>query len=169
MTTSTQTASTRSKQKTTATNAPDAIALLKADHRAVEELFEKFENSRRADQKAKIAQDICNELTVHAGIEEKDFYPAAQQALEDDKDLVDEARVEHASLKWLIAQIEQEAPDSELFDAKVKVLKEYVAHHVKEEEKEMFPKLRKTDLDLDELGATLQAAKQELQRRLKAN
>jgi hemerythrin superfamily protein len=161
MTTSAQTASTRSKQKTS-TNATDAVALLKADHRAVEELFEKFENSRRADQKAKIAQDICNELTVHATIEEKDFYPAAQEALEDDKDLVDEARVEHASLKWLIAQIEQEAPESELFDAKVKVLKEYVAHHVKEEEKEMFPKLKKTELDLKALGARLAASKEQL-------
>lgn len=162
MTTSAQTSSTRSKQKATAQAAPDAVALLKADHRTVEELFEKFENAKRPDQKAKIALDICTELTIHATIEEKDFYPAAQEVLKDDKDLVDEAHVEHASLKWLIAQIEQEAPDSELFDAKVTVLKEYVAHHVKEEEKEMFPKLKKTELDLKALGAQLAASKAEL-------
>lgn len=166
MTTSAQTASTRSKQKTSTTAAPDAIALLKADHRTVDELFEKFENSKRADQKAKIAQDICDELTVHATIEEKDFYPAAQEVLGEEKDLVDEARVEHASLKWLIAQIEAESPDSELWEAKVIVLKEYVQHHVKEEEKEMFPKLKKTELDLKALGAQLAASKAELKKKM---
>ena len=166
MTTSAQTASTRSKQKTGAAATQDAIALLKADHRTVEELFEKFENSRRADQKARIAQEICNELTVHAAIEEQDFYPAAQEVLGEEKDLVDEARVEHASLKWLIAQIEAEGPDSELFDAKVKVLQEYVQHHVKEEEKEMFPKLKKTELDMKALGAQLAASKTELKKEL---
>jgi hemerythrin superfamily protein len=168
MTTSAQTASNRSKQKTTATAAPDAVALLKADHRAVEELFEKFESARRADQKAKIVQEICNELTVHAAIEERDFYPAAQEVLKDEKDLVDEARVEHASLKWLIAQLEQETPDTELYEAKVMVLKEYVQHHVKEEEKEMFPKVKKTELDLKALGAQLAASKQELKQEVKA-
>jgi hemerythrin superfamily protein len=165
MTTSTtQTASTRTKQKTGTAAAPDAIALLKADHRTVDELFAKFENAKRADQKAKIAQDICDELTVHATIEEKDFYPAAQEVLGEEHDLVDEAKVEHASLKWLIAQIEAESPDSELWEAKVIVLKEYVQHHVKEEEKEMFPKLKKTELDLKALGAQLAASKAALKK-----
>lgn len=166
MTTSAQTASSKAKQKPTAAAAPDAIALLKADHRAVEELFAKFESTKRADQKAKIVQDICTELTIHATIEEKDFYPAAQEVLKDDKDLIDEAEVEHASLKWLIAQLEAEAPDSELYDAKVTVLKEYVSHHVKEEEKEMFPKLKKTELDLKALGAQLAASKAELKKEM---
>lgn len=166
MTTSAQTASTRSKQKTGATAAPDAIALLKADHRTVEELFEKFENAKRSDQKVRLAQEICDELTVHAAVEEQDFYPAAQEVLSGDKDLIDEAKVEHASLKWLIAQIEAESPDSELWESKVIVLKEYVEHHVKEEEKEMFPKLKKTELDLKALGAQLAASKAEFKKEL---
>jgi hemerythrin-like domain-containing protein len=107
-------------------------------------------------------QQICEELTVHAQLEEQAFYPEAQKALGDERDLVDEARVEHASLKWLIAQLENEGPDSELYGARVTVLKEYVQHHVREEEKEMFPKLRKTELDLDRLGQTLFEVKQQL-------
>ena len=168
---SSQNSETTQKTRTSAhSRSQNAIALLKNDHRTVEDLFEEYEHARRADRKQTIVQQICEELTVHAQLEEQAFYPAAQKALgSEDRDLVDEARVEHNSLKWLIAQLEQEAPDSELYAAKVTVLKEYVQHHVKEEEKEMFPKLRKTDLDLDELGQTLLATKQQLQQQSKTH
>lgn len=167
--TTAQTASTRSRTKAAtgaaASRNPDAVALLKADHRAVEELFAKFESAKRSDQKARIVQQICNELTVHAQIEEQDFYPVVQEALKE-KDLVDEARVEHASLKWLIAQLEAGSLSDPLYEAKVTVLKEYVQHHVKEEEKEMFPKVKKTDLDLKALGAQMASSKVQLKKKL---
>lgn len=147
----------------------NAIALLKGDHRTVEDLFEEYEHARRADRKQAIVQQICEELTVHAQLEEQAFYPAAQKALgEKDSDLVEEAKVEHSSLKWLIEQIEGESSDSELYAAKVTVLKEYVQHHVGEEEKEMFPKLRRTDLDLDALGKVLMETKAQLQKKILA-
>lgn len=164
----TQGTSTRT-EKSPATS-QDALSLLKADHRAVSELFEDYEKARKAERKQSLVEKICEELTVHAELEEKAFYPAVQAALpEDDRDLVAEARVEHASLKWLIAQLQQEAPDSELYAAKVTVLQEYVDHHVKEEEKSMFPKVRKTEIDLDELGQTLAATKQELLAKVQAH
>jgi len=154
----------------TGVRAQNAIALLKSDHRTVEELFEEYEHARRTDRKAAIVQQICEELTVHAQLEEKSFYPVAQKALgEEGTDLIEEARVEHNSLKWLIAQLEEQPFGSELYGAKVTVLKEYVQHHVKEEEKELFPKLRKTDLDLDELGRILLETKQKLQQQLQAH
>lgn len=140
---------------------PDAIALLKADHAAVTQLFEQFENARSDSQKLKLAQNICRELTVHTTIEEELFYPVAREATED-ADLLDEAEVEHASAKDLIAQIEEGGPNDELWDAKVKVLGEYIRHHVKEEEGELFPEVRKTDVDLRELATRLSARKQEL-------
>jgi hemerythrin superfamily protein len=141
--------------------ANDAIALLKADHKEVAEMLEKFETARST--KGKLAQQICRALTMHAQIEEEIFYPAAREALGDEgKDLLDEARVEHSSLKELVGQIEGLGPDDDLFDAHVKVLGEYVKHHVKEEEGEMFPKLRKSDMDLVEVGAQLVGRKKEL-------
>jgi hemerythrin superfamily protein len=171
--TTTQTSNTRSKSKSsgteTATRSMDALALLKADHRKVEELFSEFEGARRADQKARIVKQICLELTVHAALEEQEFYPVAREALDDDEDLVDEANVEHASLKWLIAQLEGATPDTELYAAKVTVLKEYVQHHVKEEEKEMFPKLKKTELDLKALGEKMAETKVELMKSTQAH
>lgn len=153
-------------QKGSRARSTNAIALLKNDHRTVEELFDEYEHARRSDRKKAIVLQICEELTVHAQLEEQAFYPEAQKALGDEGDLVEEARVEHASLKWLIAQLESEDSGSETYAAKVTVLKEYVQHHVGEEEKEMFPKLRKTDLDLDELGKTLIEAKAALQANL---
>lgn len=162
--------SKKSTAAKTSVRAPkDAVALLKADHRKVEELFAEYESASRSEKKSRIATQICEELTVHAEIEEKGFYPPARAALGDGADLVDEAAVEHASLKWLIAQIESEDPGNGLYDAKVKVLKEYVSHHVKEEETEMFPKLRKTDLDLVELGEELKMLKQQLLKKLTAH
>ena len=145
----------------------DAIALLKADHKEVSDMFTKFETARTT--KEKLAQQICTALTVHAQIEEEIFYPAARDALGDDgKGLLDEAKVEHNSLKELISHVEGSSPEEDLFDANIKVLGEYVKHHVKEEEGELFPKLRKSDMDLKEVGERLSARKKELMSRMKA-
>ncbi len=140
----------------------DAIALLRADHKEVSDLFEEFEKTKSATKKKDIVSKICIALTVHAQIEEEIFYPAFKLALKD-KELVPEAAVEHATLKSLIAQIEGVEPDSEMYDAKVKVLAEYVKHHVKEEQNEMFPKAKESSkLDLIELGVQLLQRKGEL-------
>jgi hemerythrin superfamily protein len=145
----------------------DALALLKADHKEVSEMFEKFENARST--KEKLAHQICQALTVHAQIEEEIFYPAAREALgEDGKDLLDEAKVEHNSLKMLISEIEDSSLGDDLFDARVKVLGEYVKHHVKEEEGEIFPKLRKSEMDIKGIGEELAARKKELMSKMKA-
>lgn len=159
--TTAQTSSTKSEKTQTASL--DALTLLKRDHRVVEDLFDEYEKARKSERKQALVGQICLELTIHAELEEKAFYPPVQEALaESDRDLVAEARVEHASLKWLIAQIQKESSDSEQWAAKVKVLREYVDHHVKEEEKSMFPKVRKTDLDLAELGETMAQTKEQL-------
>ncbi|MFD2365641.1 hemerythrin domain-containing protein [Pseudoduganella sp. GCM10020061] len=146
------------------TNKTDATKLLEQDHREVEDLFKKFEDltDRAKVSKKKIADQICNELTVHTQIEEEIFYPAVRESGDDFEDMVDEAVVEHASAKDLIAQIESMDPDEDLYDAKVKVLQEMIEHHVEEEEKEMFPKVRKLGLDLDEIGRQMQARKEQL-------
>jgi hemerythrin superfamily protein len=138
----------------------DAVALLKQDHRTVEALFEEFAKADDEEQSA-IAQRVCQLLTVHATIEEELLYPAAKQALEDEEaaELVNEAEIEHGSAKELIAKIEGMSSDDEHFKATVKVLGEYIKHHVKEEENELFPQLKKTELDLKELGAQLSERK----------
>jgi hemerythrin superfamily protein len=138
----------------------DAIKLLKQDHREVERLVQDFEKAR-SPRKAEIADQICQMLTVHATIEEEIFYPAAREALKDE-DLVEEAEVEHQSAKDLIAQIQGSTPDDDKFEARVKVLGEYVKHHVREEEKEMFPQLQKRKIDLQALGEQLMQRKQQL-------
>jgi hemerythrin-like domain-containing protein len=140
----------------------DAISLLKADHALVDDLFKKFEESRDDSKKLAIAQRICMELKIHTTIEEEIFYPATREVLPKQGDLLDEAEVEHASAKSLISEIESGKPGDELWDAKVTVLSEYIKHHVKEEHTEMFPKVRKTKLDLKALGAQLQTKKDEL-------
>jgi hemerythrin superfamily protein len=163
------TTSTQSRKSTStrssAARTPDALKLLTQDHKEVKALFKDYEKLVKAEadenQKQDLAEQICQMLTVHAQIEEELLYPAAYEALEEG-DLVDEAQVEHASAKDLIQQILGMEPSDELYDAKVTVLGEYIEHHVKEEEKEMFPKLRKTELDLKELGASMQARKSEL-------
>ncbi len=134
----------------------DAIALLKQDHRTVEALFDEFEDAEEQEQ-SQLAERICNMLTVHAQIEEEILYPAAKEAFadEEEEDLVHEAAVEHQSAKDLIAKIEGMTPDDEQFKATVKVLSEYIKHHVKEEEGELFPALKKTELDLKEMGSQL--------------
>jgi len=139
----------------------DAIGLLKADHEAVSEMFAEYEKARSASSKKMLVAEICAALTVHAQIEEEVFYPAVKSALKD-KLLVPEATVEHAGVKDLIAQLEGVEPNGEMYDAKVKVLSEYVKHHVKEEQNEMFPKAKASSLDLAELGARMAARKDEL-------
>jgi hemerythrin superfamily protein len=153
-------ATTRKKPSASA-KAPDAIALLRADHKNVSALFAQYEKSRSAGRKKSIVAQICTELTVHTQIEEEIFYPAVKAALKD-KELVPEATVEHASVKSLIEQVEGKEPDGEMFDAKIKVMSEFVKHHVKEEQNEMFPKAKKTKLDMNELGARMAARKDEL-------
>jgi hypothetical protein len=141
----------------------DAIALLKADHRKVDELFESFEKAGSVSPKQKLAHEICTELKVHTMIEEELFYPAFRGKIEDDTR--DEAYVEHDGAKVLINDIEAGSPEDDFYDAKVKVLSEEIKHHVKEEEmpsEGMFAQCRKTDVDLVALGETMWARKQEL-------
>jgi hemerythrin superfamily protein len=147
----------------------DAIALLKADHRKVEELFAKFESAKGEGKKEALAQEICRELSIHAKIEEDVFYPACEGAVEED--LLKEAYVEHDGAKVLIAEIEAGGPGDEFYEAKVKVLSEMIEHHVEEEEKRvegMFSQARKAGLDLDELGARMAAEKKQLMADYKA-
>jgi hemerythrin superfamily protein len=150
-----------SSRSGTTSASTDAIALLKADHKRVSDLYEQYEKTRSAARKRTIVDSICLELTVHAQVEEEIFYPAVKAALKD-KELVPEAQVEHATLKELIAQVKDKEPDGELFDARIKVMSEYTKHHVKEEQNEMFPKVRKTRLDLKALGEQIAARKEEL-------
>ena len=138
----------------------DAIALLKADHRKVEALFEKFEKAKDTKTKKSLATEICTELSVHATIEEEIFYPACKEAVEED--LSNEAYVEHDGAKVLIAELTGSGPENEFYDAKMKVLSEQIKHHVKEEETELFPEAEDSDMDLDAIGAELAARKAEL-------
>ncbi len=141
----------------------DAIALLKADHREVEKLFGQFEKAKAADRKRAIVGKICDALTVHAKIEEEIFYPQARDALSrKGDDLLDEAEVEHEGIKRLVAELKDADPGVDLYDARVTVLSEYVKHHVKEEEGDLFPKVRKSDLDTEKVGAELAARKEVL-------
>jgi len=146
----------------------DAVALLKADHRKVEELFEKFESARGGKQK--IAEQICMELMIHATIEEEIFYPACTGKVED-ANLVQEAYVEHDSAKVLISEILAGGPDDAFYDAKVKVLSEMIKHHVKEEEKRsegLFAEAKEAGLDMDALGEQMGARKEELMQEFKS-
>lgn len=142
----------------------DAIALLKADHRQVEDWFEQFEKARTDDRKLELATDICNALKVHTTIEEEIFYPAFLEATEE-KDMHHEAEIEHDGAKKLIAEIEASSPDDDYYDSKVKVLSEMIKHHVKEEEQPggMFAEARKSEMDLDALGAQMAQRKEELE------
>lgn len=138
----------------------DAIALLKADHRKVLDLFDKYETAR--GRKQELVKEICMELTIHTIIEEEIFYPSCKGAVEDRK--LQEAQVEHDGAKMLMAELEEGNPDETFFDAKVKVLSEEIKHHVKEEEKRggIFSQLRDDDANLKELGQRLMARKEEL-------
>lgn len=164
MATRKSTASTK-KPATAAAAKTDATLLLERDHTEVHKLFKQYEKLAEAGAEASdrqaLAEQICMMLTVHATCEEELFYPAARAA-NVDSDLLDEAEVEHASAKDLIAQIRAMGPDDELYDAKVKVLGEYIEHHVEEEEGEMFPKCRRSAMDLAALAEQLAARKAEL-------
>ncbi|RYF77049.1 MAG: hemerythrin domain-containing protein [Comamonadaceae bacterium] len=153
---------------TTTRSQPDACTLLDADHRKVKKMFKDYEELTQSraksatEKKRALAQEICVELTVHAQVEEEIFYPAAREAIKD-TDLLDEAEVEHASAKDLIAQIQNAETIDDMFDAKVKVLGEYIDHHVKEERNELFPKARAAKkLDLVGMRAQIEARKEEL-------
>ena len=147
----------------------NAVALLKADHRKVEELFESFKKARSEDRKVVLVREICTELMVHATIEEEIFYPACKGRIEDE-DLLDEAYVEHDGAKVLIAELLQGSPADEFYDAKVKVLSEMIKHHVKAEEMRsegLFAEARDAGINLDDLGDRLKARKAQLLARFK--
>lgn len=144
----------------------DACDLLDADHKAVKKMFAEFEELTEArgntrEKKRQLADKICRELTVHTQIEEEIFYPAVRKAINDEL-MMDEAEVEHASARDLIAQIQEMEPGDAIYDAKVLVLGEYVDHHVKEERTEMFPKARASKVDLVKMRDALQSRKEEL-------
>lgn len=156
---------TASKSTSAARSQPDAVQLLTAEHKEVKALFKDYdklvEGNKGDDEKEALARQICLMLTVHATTEEEIFYPAAREAIEEE-DLLDEATVEHGSAKELIAQIESSTPSEPLYDARVKVLGEYIEHHVKEEEGELFPKVKKAKVDLAKLAMQIVARKEEL-------
>lgn len=157
----TATRATKTRARSTRSSTPNAINLLTEDHARVKKMFKQFEKMKEKmddSEKAELVQQICMDLTLHAQVEEEIFYPAAREAIED-QDLMDEAEVEHASAKELISQLQSMEPSDELYDAKVTVLGEYVDHHVKEEEKQMFPKVRKAKLDLEYLAEQIQERK----------
>ena len=150
--------------------AKDAVALLKQDHRTVEEMFAKFEKASGEGRKQKLAMEICTELSIHAMIEEEIFYPACEGKVEED--LLKEAFVEHDGAKVLISEIMKGEPSDEFYDAKVKVLQEQIEHHVEEEEKRMeglFSQARAAGLDMDALGEELAMRKEALQAEIAAN
>lgn len=158
----TATRATKTKARSTRSQ-PNAITMLMEDHANVRKLFKQYEKLREKagdDEKVALVEKICSELKLHTELEEEIFYPAAREALEE-QDLLDEAEVEHASAKDLIAQLESMQPGDDLYDAKVTVLGEYIEHHVKEEEKEMFPKARKARMDLEELGERIRQRKED--------
>jgi hypothetical protein len=143
---------------------PDAIALLKADHRKVEKLFERFEKARDQERKLALVREICTELSIHAKIEEEIFYPSCKGKIEDNSTL-NEAYVEHDGAKVLIAELAQGSPKDEFYEAKVTVLSELIKHHVKEEERRaegLFAQARDAGLDVEALGERLMSRKEEL-------
>lgn len=143
----------------------DAIALLTADHKKVKGLFNRFDELMGQadvdDEKAELVKQVCDELKIHAQVEEEIFYPAVHAAIDDD-DLMDEADVEHAEARELIAQLEAMHPGDDLYDAKVVVLGEQIAHHIKEEEDDMFPQAKRAKLDTAVLGEQMLERKLEL-------
>jgi len=146
----------------------DAIALLKADHRKVEDLFDKFEKARGEERKKALAEEICTELCIHATIEEELFYPACKGKVEED--LLNESYVEHDGAKVMIAELLASSPGDEFYDAKMSVLSEEIRHHVKEEEKRgegVFAQAREAGLDMDALGEKLLNRKEQLLKKFK--
>ena len=162
---------TSTKKDASGAQKQDAIAMLMADHKKVKKLFSDFDKLREEgsdEEKSAIVEQICNELKIHTELEEKIFYPAVRKAI-DDPDLMDEALVEHAGAKDLIAQLEDASPDDDLYDAKVTVLGEQINHHVKEEEGQMFPKAKSAKVDTEALGATMLEQKMALREKMGLN
>ena len=159
---------TKKKPARKSPNAPDAITLLKDDHAKVAAMFKQYDKlgDKANAKKLELARRICTELKLHVRIEEEIFYPATRAALPKEDDLLDEAQVEHDGAKDLIKQLDAMKPEDDLFDAKATVLGEYIKHHVKEEHTEMFPKVRKSKLDLKELGMRMAFRKGELAKQL---
>jgi hemerythrin superfamily protein len=155
------------KSASGAKSQPLALELLMADHRKVEDLFEQYDSEKESDEDTRraIAQKICGELTVHTTVEEEILYPWLRENLED-MEMLEEAYVEHNGAKDLIAQIESSSEVDDAYNAKVKVLSEYVKHHVKEEEQEIFPEIRSEKEELDELGQQIASRKSELMEEL---
>jgi hemerythrin superfamily protein len=155
--------------KTPSVDHQDAISLLTQDHKAVQKIFKEFEKLKQNDgseeEKSELVMRACNELTIHAQLEEEIFYPAVRDGIQD-QDLMDEAEVEHGTAKDLISQLESMDASDDLYDARFTVLAEYINHHVKEEQDEMFPKAKKAKLDLIALGAEIAQRKEELQAKL---
>src|SRR5215213_1951387 len=142
---------TKHKVEQTEMGSVSALDLLEEDHQQVDGFFDEYENLEDAGEKESMALKICLALTVHTQIEEEIFYPAVREAIER-PELIDEAIVEHAAAKQLIAEIEEMDPAAELYDAKVKVLGEQVRHHIEEEEDELFPEIESSELDLEAFG-----------------
>lgn len=162
---------TRKQQGQSSKGSQDAIALLIEDHKKVLKLFKEFEKLKEEEEeerKQQLVTLICAELTIHAQIEEEIFYPAARDAI-NEQDILDEAEVEHAGAKALIAQLSSMEPGDDLYDAKVTVLGEYIEHHVKEEHDELFPKVRKAKVDIEALGVEMMERKMELQESMGLN
>ena len=162
---------TDTKRRPSGTPHQDAIAMLTADHKKVKKLFSEFDKLQEEgsdEEKSSIVEQICNELKIHTELEEEIFYPAVRKAI-DDSGLMDEALVEHAGAKDLIAQLEDASPNNDLYDAKVTVLGEQIDHHVKEEEGSMFPKAKKAKLDTEALGATMLKRKMALMEKMGMN
>jgi hemerythrin superfamily protein len=144
----------------------DALELLAEDHRKVEEMFDEYDEMEGDDnRRGELAEQICNELTVHARLEEEIFYPRAREATKDNE-LIDEAIVEHGSVKHLIEEIRGMEPGEDLFDARIRVLEEMVKRHIQEEEEELFPELTSAGMDTDAVGKELADRKQELMAKL---
>ena len=144
-----------------------AIEMLKEDHAKVKKAFKEFENMDRSDTETcrQVVQTVCDDLKVHTTLEEEIFYPAVREAIEDE-DIMNEASVEHETAKTLIDQLENMEPDDPNYYATFTVLGEYVMHHVKEEEGEMFPQAKKSDIDLEALGSRMKERKSELMSQL---
>ena len=151
-------------RKSSASANPNAIQILVADHQKLDKMFAEFEKTKDKmddEEKQSLVKRACDELTIHAQVEEEIFYPALREAL-DDGELIDEAEVEHSSVKHLIEELESMQPDDELYDAKFTVMGEYVKHHVKEEQGEIFPKAKKSKMDLAQLGQEIAQRKSQL-------
>lgn len=158
-------ASRKGKKRSSGKRQPQAIMMLVDDHRMVQKLFKQFEKTEDEGEQEQLATEICNELSVHADLEEQVFYPAARGALEE-ADVVEEAEVEHHVARDLIERIRQANPRDGEYCAMVTVLGEYVNHHIQEEEKELFPQVKKSELDLESLAEDMQQRKHELREQM---